>query len=58
MRADSGRKEDDINALCGPTIQIVYKFFKFLYYEYLYIVIDVLLLKKEKLLLLFVLNVG
>jgi len=36
----------------------VYKFFKFLYYKYLYIVIDMLLLKKETLLLLFILDVG
>jgi len=47
MRTDSGKKGDDINALYGPTIQIIYKFFKFLYYKYLYIVIDMLLLKKE-----------
>ena len=58
MTAISGKKEDDINALYGPTIKIIYKFFKFMYYKYLYIVIDMLLLKKEKFLLLFILNVG
>jgi len=58
MRADSGKKEDDINALYGPIIQIIYKFLKFLCYKYLYNVIDMLLLKKEKVLLLRILNLG
>ena len=57
-RADLGKKEDDINALYGPTIHFIYKFFEFPYYKYLYIVIDMLLLKKENLLLLFIFNVG
>ena len=58
MRADSGKKEDDINALYGPIIQIIYKFLKFLCYKYFYNVIDMLLLKKEKVLLLLILNLG
>ena len=63
MRADSGKKEDDINALYGPTIQIIYKFFKFLYYKYYWTLYTAhcywhATAEKGKLLLLFILNVG